>query len=459
MRKLAGMGSCADSREKGAQGQVETVGFWEISRGILEVLWLILYWYYIEQAGTIEKGWKKRLLGFCIAAACLACSLWIPLWLSWVLVTGVLLLYDLFFDQEPFGRQWQRVLLPGLVLTVCALIGGSLFDSPISGGRGMAVDAEALVATQPLSATEPLAAVAFLCHGPILFVFLLLFSGKRQSLRLWNGILTGLSFSAVAAFQWLLCGSGRIAMEERLLGILLWGSALLELALFLTVEGTLYFYKKGYEFRTEQFRSQLMEHSYGEIRDIYMDMRGWRHDYHNHMQVMKAKLSQGDMEGLGLYLDQLERELDRVDTLVKSGNLMTDAILNSKLTLARRYGIQVNCKVRLPERLSVEDVDLCVILGNLLDNAIEACQKIEEESRTMRLYMAVNKGQFYLSLQNSAPEEPGFDARNYITSKRGNHGLGMKRVKAAVDKYHGYLNLANEPGIFAAEVTMPLTEV
>ncbi|MCI9229944.1 MAG: GHKL domain-containing protein [Lachnospiraceae bacterium] len=385
----------------------------------------------------------KRMLGFGLAAGCLALSAWIPPWLAWLLVTGVLFLYSLFFDGEPFGRQWWRVLLPGLLLAGCALVPRAL--GLWSAGFG----------DSPVKAA---AAAAFLCNGPILFAFLLLFSGKRQSLRLWNGILTALSFLGVTLFQWLLCGTGRIAVERSLLGTLLWGSAALEALLFLTVEGTLYFYKKGFEFRTEQFRSRLMEHSYGEIRDIYMDVRGWRHDYHNHMQVMKAKLSMGDLDGMGAYLDQLERELDRVDTLVKSGNLMTDAILNSKLTLARRNNIQVNCKAKLPERLPMEDVDLCVILGNLLDNAIEACQKLEEDSRTLRLYMAVNKGQFYLSLQNSAPQEPDFDARHYITSKRGNHGLGMKRVKAAVDKYQGYLNLANEPGIFAAEVTMPLAD-
>ncbi len=383
------------------------------------------------------------MLGFGLAAGCLALSAWIPPWLAWLLVTGVLFLYSLFFDGEPFGRQWWRVLLPGLLLAGCALVPRAL--GLWSAGFG----------DSPVKAA---AAAAFLCNGPILFAFLLLFSGKRQSLRLWNGILTALSFLGVTLFQWLLCGTGRIAVERSLLGTLLWGSAALEALLFLTVEGTLYFYKKGFEFRTEQFRSRLMEHSYGEIRDIYMDVRGWRHDYHNHMQVMKAKLSMGDLDGMGAYLDQLERELDRVDTLVKSGNLMTDAILNSKLTLARRNNIQVNCKAKLPERLPMEDVDLCVILGNLLDNAIEACQKLEEDSRTLRLYMAVNKGQFYLSLQNSAPQEPDFDARHYITSKRGNHGLGMKRVKAAVDKYQGYLNLANEPGIFAAEVTMPLAD-
>lgn len=430
---------------------METAGFWEIFRGILEIMWLILYWYYVGQVGTIEKGTGRRILGFCLAAVCLALSVWIPLSLSWLLAAGILLLYDLFFDEDPFGKQWWRILLPGLLLAGCALLPWffQLWNVGSSGGS-------LLDAGEPLITTEPLAATAFLCNGPILFVFLLLFSIKRQSLRFWNGILTALSYLIITIFQWLLCGTGRIAVEGWLLATLLWGSVLLELELFFTVESTLYFYKKGYEFRTEQFRSELMENSYGEIRDIYMDMRGWRHDYHNHMQVMKAKLSMGDIEGIGTYLDQLERELDRVDTLVKSGNLMTDAILNSKLTLARRNHIQVNCKAKLPEQLPLEDVDLCVILGNLLDNAIEACQKLEEDSRTLRLYMAVNKEQFYLSVQNSAPEEPNFDARNYITGKRGNHGLGMKRVKAAVDKYQGYLNLANEPGIFAAEVTMPL---
>ena len=117
----------------------------------------------------------------------------------------------------------------------------------------------------------------------------------------------------------------------------------------------------------------------------------------------------------------------------------------------------MNCSAKAPERLSVEDVDLCVILGNLLDNALEACAQVEKEKRFLRLYLTVNKSQLYFSVQNAAKEEPDFEASRYISRKRGNHGLGMKRVKAAVDKYDGYLNLANEPGIFAAEVTMPLS--
>lgn len=399
--------------------------FWGISRGVFQVLWLIQYWYYMEQAGTLEKGAGKRALGFGLTAGSLVLGVLFPVWIAWLPAVLVILLFDLFFDEEPFRRQWGRILLPGL----CLIGGGMLPKEKV-----------------------------FLFHGLVLYIFLLLLLRKRESLRIGNGILTAMSFLLVTVFLWIMGSTGLVETKAPVRGVLMWGGALLELLLFLMAEGALYFYKKGFEFKTEQFRSELMEHSYGEIRDIYMNMRGWRHDYHNHMQVMKAQLSMGNIEGMEAYLDELEQELDRVDTLVKSGNLMADAILNSKLTLARRHGILVNCKAKLPERLPVEDVDLCVILGNLLDNAIEACRRVEEEKRFLRIYMALNKNQFYLSVQNSANEEPDFDERNYISRKRGNHGLGMKRVKAVVDKYQGYLNLANEPGIFAAEVTMPFAD-
>lgn len=411
-----------------------TEGFREASVWMLQVLWLVLYWYYMEQAGSLEKGAGKRALGFGLTFLCLSGSLWYPLWLGWLLAAGILGLYDLFYDMEPFGRQWWRILLPGLCLAAASGLpewGGWMEGRLIPG-------------------------YFFVVHGMILYLIGLLLSKKRDSLGAANGILTAASFFLIGLFIWLVGCTELVETGDALKRALLWGGALLESMLFLTVEGALQTYKKGYECRTERFRTELMEHSYGEIREIYMDMRGWRHDYHNHMQVMKAQLALGDMESAKAYLDGLEKELDRVDTLVKSGNLMTDAILNSKLTLARRRGIKVNCKADLPERLPVEDVDLCVILGNLLDNAIEACGQIEGEGRFLRIYMKVNGSQFYLSVQNSAREEPDFNERNYITKKRGNHGLGMKRVKAAVDKYQGYLNLANEPGIFAAEVTMPL---
>ena len=401
--------------------------------GIFQILWLSLYWYYVEQLGEMEKGYAKRLLGFSLTAGILVLSIWLPACLVWLLLTAVILLYDLFFDKEPFAAQWWRIWLPGFFIATLFL-----FPFPNTFLTGFTADNK------------------FLLHGPVTLLFLLLLARKRNILRAGSVILTLTIYFLVCAFLWLSGNRQLLQMAEPLRGVLLWGGALLETLLFLIIEGTLYFYKKGYEFQTEQFRRDLMEHQYEEIKGVYMDMRGWRHDYHNHMQVMKAQLALGNLEEIQEYLNALEKELDHVDTLVKSGNLMTDAILNSKLTLARRQKIRINCNAKIPERISVEDVDLCVILGNLMDNALEACKQIAEENRFLRIYMKVNKSQLYLSIQNSAKEDPDFNEQNYITKKRGNHGLGMKRVQTAVEKYQGYLNLANEPGIFAAEVTIPL---
>lgn len=205
----------------------------------------------------------------------------------------------------------------------------------------------------------------------------------------------------------------------------------------------------------ELFQRKLFSHQYEEIKEIYMNMRGWRHDYHNHIQAMKAYLSMNQFKELETYLYKLEKDLDEVDNLVRSGNIMMDAILNSKISIMIKKDIKVDFKVVLPEKLKITDVDLCVMVSNLLENAIEACDEISVENRFVRIFCEVHGSQFYLSIQNSAKDELDFNSKNYITNKRGEHGFGMKRVQFLVDKYDGFLNLQNEPGIFAAEISIP----
>ena len=112
--------------------------------------------------------------------------------------------------------------------------------------------------------------------------------------------------------------------------------------------GLLWFGYRGFsrDFRRSsfEFQNQVMLHHYEEVKAVYLNMRGWRHDYHNHIQSMKAYLSMGEYEELGRYLGELEQDLHAVDELVKSGNLMVDAVLNSKLSLAKSKQIQVSCK-------------------------------------------------------------------------------------------------------------------
>jgi sensor histidine kinase regulating citrate/malate metabolism len=207
--------------------------------------------------------------------------------------------------------------------------------------------------------------------------------------------------------------------------------------------------------RIERFQSELIEKQVREIQNMYRQIRGWRHDYRNHIQNMKIQLDEGNMDGLSGYLDELAGDLDTVDTVIKTGNVMADAILNSKLNIAEKLNVRLNVKANLPENLPMTDVELCSVLGNMLDNATEACAALPENERFMRVYMGRLKGQLYLSVQNSAGKVRK-SANGYLSTKEGEHGYGLFRIDRVAKKYGGYVNRQNEEGVFATEIMIPL---
>ena len=209
--------------------------------------------------------------------------------------------------------------------------------------------------------------------------------------------------------------------------------------------------------RIAAFQNDLIVKHIEEVQNIYRDMRGWRHDYHNHIQAMKAYRALDENEKIDAYLDKLDDDLRNVDKLIRSGNVMVDAILNSKLSLAKSRKISINAKAVVPAALAVSEIDLCVILGNLLDNAMEACIKLEDEaSRFLRVYVDMKKDHLYISVTNSSGGEAKRTGGKYPSSKGGNHGLGLYRVDRIIDKYGGYCKRAGEDGAFTAEVMLPV---
>ena len=227
--------------------------------------------------------------------------------------------------------------------------------------------------------------------------------------------------------------------------------------IFILLEYLLQRIMKREEDKTIIYQNKLMKQQMDEIENIYMTMRGWRHDYHNHLQSLKGYLSLNKVEQMKDYLNELETDLDSIDTLYHSGNLQLDSILNAKLAIAEKGQIRIRCDASIPPRLHVSDLDLCVILGNLLDNAIESCRKIKDpDERFIRVYIGILKKQLYISITNATSETVKQRTDHYFTTKRGDHGHGLKRVDQVVKKYDGYLNRQNEPGVFATEIVLPL---
>lgn len=209
--------------------------------------------------------------------------------------------------------------------------------------------------------------------------------------------------------------------------------------------------------RIAGYQTDLIEKHCDEVQNIYKTMRGWRHDYHNHIQTLLALC--GDEELTREYLWKLNDDLTAVDTVIKTGNVMIDAILNSKLSLMKSKGIEVNAKAIVPKELTVSDIDLCTIIGNLLDNAMEAVlRQPDKDERFIRVFIGILKEQLYISVYNSTYGEPKKSKNKYVSTKGSKeHGFGLSRVDRIVEKYKGFINRQNEEGVFATEVMLPLS--
>lgn len=208
--------------------------------------------------------------------------------------------------------------------------------------------------------------------------------------------------------------------------------------------------------RIEAYQSELIRIHYAEVENMYRQIRGWRHDYRNHIQVMKAYLVQGETEALGEYLDALVNDLSAVDVVIRTGNRMADAILNSKISLARSKNIRVTVDANIPVELRTSEIDLCIIIGNLFDNAIEASYALPEEQRSIRVYMDMKGTQLYMSFTNrtALKKQKKIDGR-FRTSKGEGHGFGLVRIDNIVQRYDGYLRRESEDGAFTTEILLP----
>lgn len=204
------------------------------------------------------------------------------------------------------------------------------------------------------------------------------------------------------------------------------------------------------------YQSELIETHYREVENMYRQIRGWRHDYRNHIQTMKAYAAAGDLPAIRQYLDLLDDDLTTVDTVIKTGNPMTDAILNSKISLAKSRHIPVVADAHIPVKLKSSEIDLCCIIGNLFDNAIEASMKLPEDKRLIRVYMDMKNTQLYISFTNFTAGKKMVKQGGLFRSTKGEgHGLGLVRIDAIVERLDGYLSRNSEDGAFTTEILLP----
>ena len=210
------------------------------------------------------------------------------------------------------------------------------------------------------------------------------------------------------------------------------------------------------EKRIALYQQELIKTHYTEVESMYRQMRSWRHDYCSHIQTMKVYAARGDLDAISQYLDMLDTDLQTVGTAIKTGNKMADAILNSKISLAKDKNINVIADAHVPVELTTPELELCAILGNLFDNAIEASLALPEDQRIIRVYMDMKETQLYICFTNftAAEKQKKINGR-FLTTKGTGHGLGLLRIDDIVKRHDGYVNRNSEDGAFTTEILLP----
>lgn len=216
------------------------------------------------------------------------------------------------------------------------------------------------------------------------------------------------------------------------------------------------FFSKNLDKKISSYQQELIETHYREVDNMYRQIRGWRHDYRNHIQTMKAYAAAEDWDAIKRYLDLLDDDLTTVDTVIKTGNPMADAILNSKISLAKSKNIQVIADADIPLTLKSSEIDLCCIIGNLFDNAIKASLKLPEDRRMIRVYMDMRNTQLYISFTNlTAGKKLKKEGKLFRSTKGKGHGFGLIRIDAIVERLDGYISCNSEDGAFTTEILLP----
>ncbi|MCI9142201.1 MAG: GHKL domain-containing protein [Lachnospiraceae bacterium] len=217
---------------------------------------------------------------------------------------------------------------------------------------------------------------------------------------------------------------------------------------------------KVYEKQIEMYQDW-----YESIRASRQELHSFRHDMKNHMNVLRGlcrKEGSGKdrLEEIGKYVERISMDYLEIADTVDSGNPVLDVIISTKRVLAASRGIDMEVKLLVPEGMHCQGVDMVILLGNLLDNAIEACEKTGSEKREIGLEVRYQMANLLIILKNTY--DGHLDGR---TSETGVligtdkedeklHGTGMKNMLKVIEKYNGMMEWGAEEKVFRAKILL-----
>jgi len=209
--------------------------------------------------------------------------------------------------------------------------------------------------------------------------------------------------------------------------------------------------------RLKSEQAELLERDYTAVNRAYQVNARLFHDLHNHIGVLRQFLTHEKYGEAVRYLDELQAPVRNLTATVWTGDETADYLINSKAAMAEEAGIRFQAQVEFPRRTNIRSVDLCAILGNLLDNAIEAARQVTDPSgRTVALTIRRIHQMLVIKVENSFAAAPVQEGGELKTTKTegGLHGWGLKSAQTAAEKYDGMVQAGVSGEVFRAVATL-----
>ena len=212
--------------------------------------------------------------------------------------------------------------------------------------------------------------------------------------------------------------------------------------------------KSQYELRLMRERIDFERSRIDEANLIWENIRKTKHDLKNHFAVIKGKLDAGEGESCKEYINQIYATVENMGNLIRSGNSIIDYLINSKLSGVENVNVIISGYVG--DYDDIEDVDLASIIGNILDNAVEAQKHVDSEKSIM-LHFCQNKSNRVIICKNTIAVSVLKNNKNLESTKESPelHGLGHQIVETTVEKYHGWIDYFEEDDLFGVQIILP----
>ena len=209
-------------------------------------------------------------------------------------------------------------------------------------------------------------------------------------------------------------------------------------------------YSNTIKLRLMEQRLRSEEENYRLIEDKYTEIRQLKHDISNQLAAAKRMFRQGSGPKAIAHLDRLYSQVSSAGGVCYTGISSVDAIVNMKWNHSTECGIPFSCKVIVTEKMATDELLLCRIIANLLDNAIEGAQRHISDEKYVYISIIQNNRKLRICVMNSSED---VDADNLKTNKEGyGHGIGVSSVRDAVKQLDGILTFKCENNIFTADI-------